>query len=263
VIQGDYDQVFLAFLDVLGFKDFVKNNDHGKVARVYDNLFSPNAELAASRGKFKVVSHPDGGQRAIADLGQAVVSSMVISDSIILWTKDGSMRSFIDIVAVTRSLLVLSIYAGLPLRGGIAMGALSFRSSASAAGLVQLQNTIVGAALVKAYSLESEQEWSGCAVDDECLDHCRRSYDGQPDLSDLATIEYLIEKKLLVQYPIPFKNEIRKDATAIDWPNANKTRLAERTCRESFEMHGKRADGPGVREKIENTIAFLRQVRPE
>jgi len=119
------ENTIVAFLDILGFKDLVNNNGHDKLIRVYQNLLLPIVQHSSTFGKYKVIKKEDGQSLAVADSSKAVISSLVISDSIVLWTPIASMKSFIDIAIVVRNLLVSGMYSGLPLRGAISIGPLS------------------------------------------------------------------------------------------------------------------------------------------
>jgi len=61
-------------------------------------------------------------QHATYDSSNIKVNSIIISDSVVIWTDDNSMKSFVDIIAVLRHLLNYSLKMGLPLRGSLVEG---------------------------------------------------------------------------------------------------------------------------------------------
>lgn len=87
---------FVAFMGVLGFKEMVENSTREKLVRVYNNAFISNATFALSNGKFITVNSHDG-QYVTADLSQPLSSCLIVSDSVMFWTEDTSITSFVNI----------------------------------------------------------------------------------------------------------------------------------------------------------------------
>jgi hypothetical protein len=115
---------FVAFMDVLGFKDMVENCTHEKLERVYKNAFVTNTTYSLAKGKVVPV-HTEAGDFVTPDLSNPLTSCLIVSDSVILWTNDASMLSFINIVSTVGKILASGIYTGRPMRGGIALGEFS------------------------------------------------------------------------------------------------------------------------------------------
>ena len=111
----------VAFLDVLGFSDFVDNNDHSVLINIYNNIFTIFTTLGLACGQVKFVNN-NGSGYATPDVSYMNVNSLIVSDSIILWTDNSSPKSFEDIVSCVRQTLSLSFVSGLPLRGSIVEG---------------------------------------------------------------------------------------------------------------------------------------------
>ena len=248
---------FVAFLDVLGFKAMVENVNHEKLRRVYENFLS-NVASALSNGKFKIVESPSG-QVAIADLAAPLSSSITVSDSVIFWTEDTSMKSFISICAATRNLIVLGIYTGLPMRGGIAMGDLSHLKSAPNSPEAFGFQTVFGKGLVRAYEDESVHEWMGCVISDECVaayeDICTL-HAGQDE--ELATLDYLISAGFIVRYPAPRKSGDSVQRWVINWPKGNPAGIPIDIVESSFTMHNKTLGTMSASAKLDNTLKFLK-----
>lgn len=125
--------------------------------------------------------------------------------------------------------------------------------------------SLVGKALVDAYDLERDKEWSGAIVSDEFIEefqeHVRRLIDTPGlDTSELATLDYLVEQGLLLRYPVPGKNSEGVEHWTIGWPNYNPDRPGNELVRAAFASHGK--DPEPAAAKIENTLAYLTIARP-
>jgi hypothetical protein len=120
---------YVAFLDILGFSDLVRSNSDDALMRVYNNLFLSVVALSLSGGAFKTID-AGGQQVAIADSEKIKINSLIVSDSVICWTPNDSMKSFIDITTAVSKIMVSGIFVGLPLRGAISIGPLSIVSHA-------------------------------------------------------------------------------------------------------------------------------------
>lgn len=135
--------------------------------------------------------------------------------------------------------MVGGFMAGMPLRGGIAKGPLTVKTSS-------LGNTFYGLGLTKAYLLESQQEWSGCIIEHGIV---------EPILGNFSeTSRFLNENYLIEQYEVPLKNGIHEEYWTLNWPLLlvrNKDEI-----KAMFEEKGKRSEHPSVITKIENTVDF-------
>jgi hypothetical protein len=140
-----YEQSYVAFLDILGFKEIVTSNAHGQLSALYETF--ENYVVSKTLDPFSKITL-EGINR---------VGCNIVSDSIFLWTRDTSTLSFIQLTAMVNKLLVAGFMADIPLRGGIAKGPLTVKTSA-------LGNTFFGLGLTTAYQLELKQAWSGCII---------------------------------------------------------------------------------------------------
>lgn len=251
-----YRNCYVAFLDVLGFKELVEGSTHDHLHRLYSNAFVSNAAMSVSNGAFKVVEG-ETGQIAIPDFAKAKVSCLVVSDSVLLYSSDDSMTSFIDICAAVGKLMVSGFFTGLPMRGGISLGPISIFGG-EVPGVEFGIHGLVGLPLVRAYGEEAAYEWAGCTIEPLCIDHYRQqSEQFRTQVPDLATIEVLSARGMLTQYAAPLKKGTTVERWVIDWPNHNKSTVSTDTVRKAFGMHGKPIDAPSVQQKIANTLAFL------
>ena len=249
---------YVAFLDVLGFKDMVENSCHTKLYNVYKNLFISNAEMALSNGKYKVVEGQDG-EVAVADLSEIQVQCLVVSDSVILWANDASMKSFIDICVTAGRLVLAGVYTGLPMRGAISMGELSSISASAGQGNALNVQTVFGLGLVQAYREERRHEWAGIVVEDHCIENYQQQSKAAALESEVADLEYLTKVGLLRCYDVPLKNETLESRWTVNWPKLNRGGVTERAVRESFGRHNKATQDSSVQRKIANTLAYVQE----
>ena len=251
---------YVAFLDVLGFKNMVEKSPHEKLERVYQNAFILNATSSLANGKVIPVK-TDQGEYVTPDLSDPLTSCLIVSDSVILWTENVSMRSFVNIFSAVGKILVSGFYTGLPMRGGIAIGDLSNLSLNPAAHDKVLIQSVFGKALTKAYTIESDQQWAGCAISEECIDQYNREASRLiGTVENLATIEHIISQRILLRYPVPKKNGTREDMWVVNWPRFNRDLPTNQTVVDAFAMHNKDASHPAVQTKLKNTLAFLNYV---
>jgi hypothetical protein len=234
-------QKFIAFLDILGFKELIENNSHEKVVESYKEIFKLN--YFRSFGIFL--------ENPALDKDDAKLNSIIISDSILVWTDEANNNSFLKLIMVVKALLYSSLEAGLPLRGAIDIGELS---EITIEELNVYNNrtapVILGAGLTKAYKLESPQQWSGCIVSPECIEAFIK-------LSSNVTIKDLEEIGILLPYKVPLKSGKLNEFYTLNWPQTTlEKQLSNESIRASFKEHNKIIDVWDVENKIKNTIEF-------
>lgn len=184
---------FVAFLDILGFKDIVENREHTALIELIKT--------------FKSAVDQSNSLHLTKDLNDKVslVNYITFSDSIVLYTDGMESYDFFRLVHAVKILIGCSLGGGTPLRGSIAHG--DFYAD-------KTNNIFVGKALVTAYQNEGKQQWAGAYICDQTIDFILSSY---PDILDkLKNYAYLIE------YEIPFKSNINmesKNRFAINWAN--------------------------------------------
>jgi hypothetical protein len=190
------DPVYVAFLDILGFKEMVKNNNINQLFDIYkDFLLRMDTLLEFFESRF-----------SSKDFRNTTVNSLFVSDNLILWTEDFSQISLTKLTSIVSGLITESFVKGTPIRGSITTGEI-------AAGSTFRNQTIVGPGLVKSYELERIQEWAGCAISQECLDRFN-SLSSEPDGKKQ---DFLTDLSLLVNYSIPTKSQRSKIKTAVNW----------------------------------------------
>lgn len=259
--QTSSGDAYVAFLDVLGFKALVENNTHEELLRIYDKALLGGITLGLSNRKYMIVNGPDG--RSFTNDTTAVpVNSLVVSDSVIIWSSDDSARSFNEVVSVVRGVIAHSHFNGLPLRGAISLGPVSWMDSRLGSATHNVQSSVFGVGLTKAYQLEKDQDWAGCVVADESL---RRFEERLGSRASGKTLLEIRDSLGLIQYRIPFKTG-PKEMTAVDWVNHPEVGIYSDNAGNAFIEHGKitnEDDYEAIRKKVENTLTFVRHVNPD
>lgn len=235
-----FNTPIFGFLDILGFKQLVKNNDHKTLVSLYRKLISN-----------QVRAYKSIASNLIKESSLQVVN---ISDSIIIWTKNSRESSFIELLFAVNSFMQVSIQIGIPLRGAVLMGDIEVIEE-------EKNLSIFGRALVDAYELESKQMWSGCYVYNNIFKFLQSIQENIVNRKDKIITEKL--KSLIVETEIPMKKENKEFTSVsgyvINW--ASGLTLTEEKIKESFSKYNKRKNEKGdvakdTNIKIENTIKF-------
>ncbi len=137
---------FVAFLDIMGFKDMVLRKPHYEVNKLLESLQPDirNIEHTAIIG-MKMRK----GQKSIEEQVQTrrVIRPVSFSDSIILISVDNSFLSAVNILLNTGWIFQEAITKGLPMKGAIAYGEMT----------VDIENSLYfGKPLIDAYELHKE-----------------------------------------------------------------------------------------------------------
>lgn len=253
----DYEQAYIAYFDVLGFKKLVENNDHENLKTIYDKVFTQ----MAIRG-----STLDG----ISSI--PLIFSLIISDTIIFWTDASHSQNIWLIMTCAKQLLACSLEDGLPLRGCVIRGPLSIKQFASeSSDLTEPLSTItalVGKSIADAHKIAEEQNWSGCIIDESVM---KKNYDEDERIinEESSLIQQLIKTRTCVKYDVPLKCGHTESKYVIDWTDNPllKTHqfLTKDLIRDSFYKHNK-LDGQkplpeDVKKKLSNTLKFFDEIK--
>ena len=257
-----YPNTYVANLDLLGFKDLVTNNSHEELMKIYTMLTEHVAQSVALYRFNKEESV--AGVSIKPKLSDVQINSMVISDSVILWSNDTSVRSFFDMVVTVWNMLSFGVFLGIPMRGGLVVGPITIINEKLASNADNQQITFVGKAIVDSHVLEQQQQWSGCVVSKEslaaygsALEQELKTTSDPKRLMRAVSVESLIARGFIIEYDVPFKDGKRKEMV-INWPRLMNPRLSDGTVANSFYQHKKKPQDKYSLAKIENTMDFLR-----
>lgn len=235
---------FVAFFDILGFKDLVEKNNHEDLMELYNDSLYVTLDLTDSifTPIYNAIT-PDAEKESLD------IKTFVISDSIILVQNDFTQRGLLNLIAKSQALASIAMSDGIPVRGGISFGPVSVIQN-------KRGTTIVGSGLTKAYTIEASQQWSGGVIDKECFALF-------PYVHGKDFIQKLLENKvnpLIIKYNVPLKGSKYKVGYCINWPQ-NRLLKNEEDIRAAFLKHKKEIPSEREQEKVENTVKFFNHVK--
>jgi hypothetical protein len=248
---------YVAFLDILGFKRIsdVHSSEHLKL--LYEKFYGI-IEHGLSNGRY-VLSQDDDKEYIRPDSRQATVNSLLISDSVLLWTNDGLAESFANIVEGVRSLLAFSIIGRIPLRGAISIAPRKLLLEQWPRENDGFKDSLFAKAFDDAAKAEKDQQWCGCEITEAAIE-CYRKNCGQAPL----------EKTHILFYPIP-REEGQSDGFVVDWVNHQQAGINVQNVTNAFappinpnatEWEKFKSDEwPRVAIKLTNTIKFVEYVK--
>lgn len=217
---------YVAFLDILGFKQIVDNNHHRDLESLYDT-FSDYVVTKTTELSDKYALHEGLGK----------VHCTIISDSIVMWTDNTNVNSFMHLSILVSKMLVAGLMADMPLRGGISKGEITVKNT-------NLGRTIFGKALTEAYTLETIQQWSGCVVKPGIIEECMADY----QFKDVLENDFHY-----IEYDVPTKSGIQK-LWCLNWPLILVRNQED--FRPMFEKHGKAITSESEEQKLYHTVDF-------
>ena len=246
------DKRYIAFLDILGFKDLIARNDLDTVAELYHRfqqaLFYTMAQSNMS-WRLDNLNNDD-----LPGIDKSPLNSLIISDSILLWTDDDSGKDFVQLLWTVKFYLDLAFSFGIPLRGAITFGELAVNTGQyDKSNKIAGYSTILGKPLTDAFVLENQAEWSGCIVDSNCIEY----YDDYIDDEENGVNSSFLEKiALLKKYHVPMKKGKLKEFHTVNWTTITSKRIDRKQIREAFGQHNKNVNNWNVEMKIRNTLDF-------
>ena len=249
---------FFGYLDILGFKDVVKNNTFDQLKDIVERFTVKCAEtMDRSRS---ILSNT----RISIDSG---VHARIVSDSILVWTeKDDQLKQFEDLLHIVNAMLASGFQQGLPLRGAVTFGEL-FLGNVKIPESIPLDfsfdtGSVYGKALVEAYELESKMDWSGAILTPRAWAKVEGEFERWGEGSVImrsgsikSSIDLFNHYPYLLWYDVPFKNGTRKRAIAFNWNYKPGFELSAEMIRKAFTQRCG-TDDTAVKLKLKETIRF-------
>jgi len=238
---------YIAYLDILGFKDLARNNDIGHLQELYkrsiEDGFKESLGLANKIGTQFIDNK---------------LNVIVISDSVIIWSEYDSFNAFAKLVVTVNFLMYSFMYKGLPLRGAIVYDELEAISIPEYIDVFNLPSkSIIGKGLINAYSLETSQNLVSCLIEDDCINHFKDQTPTENNNVDIFNFKEMVHWEFIIEYDLPTKEGLNR-VHVINWPRAIRTKKpSAEDIRAQFSKHKKNIDNNEVRTKIENTISFV------
>lgn len=136
------DKRFVAFLDILGFKDMVMRSSHIDIYAKLDKL---------SKAK-KAIEEATKNYDLDDKVGNGEIYTVSFSDSIVVFSKTDDLDNFKFFLVAVRWIFAKAIENEIPLKGGIAHGEISLNKS---------EQIYFGQAIIDAYQLEEDVNYFG------------------------------------------------------------------------------------------------------
>lgn len=240
-------EVYLAYFDFMGFKQFILNNEDEHLIYRMRHIFR-DMEMCLGKGKFQ---QPGSGV-LLADISKSKINCLNISDTVLFWTNDLSEDSLHELIEVGYEFNWREILYNFPLRGAIVKGTIrlvSGKDDSEKGGSYSVQ-CLYGKGLVYAHDLAEKQQWAGTIIDETVI-------------SDLEKFEKggILVKKNMVDYAVPLKNNTTRHSKVFKLKQGP---LNEESLKNSlgnidhvFALDNKGTEHPDVQEKIKNTKDFL------
>ena len=249
-------KVFFCYLDVLGFKNALKDKSDTDQVRIINSLFGYTVYSVPN-----FIEQPDT-TKSIIDLESSNINSILISDSILLWTNDCDYDSLLQFIYKVQGLIQAAFMGGFPLRGTIEYGGIYHQEK-----LIPTKHSynhfdlIGGSALINAYQQEQNFEWMGCVISSNCMDKIRQLIIEHEGISDFK-IANIFKKNTLIEYEAPKKSGKLESYFTINWVNLIVRGIYLKSgILDIFIMHNKTQGIPWeVKRKIDNTTHYVKYI---
>ncbi|NQY30067.1 MAG: hypothetical protein HRT69_11420 [Flavobacteriaceae bacterium] len=241
-------EVYLAYFDYLGFKEFIENNEDDVLMRRMGHIFR-DIEGALGQGKYR---EPQNGI-ILSDISDSNVNCLNISDTVLFWTNQCDYQSLTELIKVAYQFNWMQNGYNFPIRGSIVKGKIrlvSGKQTNSNGGSYSVQ-CLYGKGLIKAHDKAEYQNWAGTVIDESIIMDLEKNTTGMEFLSDYA-----------LKYKVPYKGDIDieeeyvlklvkgiTDETALKNIKASITGV--------FALDNKSTEPKTVQLKIENTLKFI------
>lgn len=116
---NDTCERFVAFLDIMGFKDMVFRNTHEKIYNILIEFKKRLDDIENTIGR--TPKKPDEKSRSNSE-NDHPIGQVIFSDSIILVTNDDSFDSFVNLVSSIFWIFNFALPNNIPIKGAIAYG---------------------------------------------------------------------------------------------------------------------------------------------
>lgn len=184
-IKEETEDRFVAFLDVLGFKELVNKNNLNDLDSYFSKLTDVLYTLHSKSEK---------------------IDSIIISDSIILMAPPG-LQGFKELIKAIQTIQSQLLWRKIILRGAVSYGPLYFNED---------KNIIVGKGYIRAYLLEQEASFPRVIIDPAIIKLFET--DKQGFLRQVnGTLEFNYEKRLI--YKPGLNSKLPHDCIFIDYAN--------------------------------------------
>jgi hypothetical protein len=136
------DNRFVAFFDILGFKDLVMRTNHKEI---YDKL----NELSRIN---KILKNAPSDNKISKIYSQSEIYTASFSDSVVFFSKDDDITNFKFLIIAIMTFMSAAIAQSIPIKGGIAHGKVSINKS---------KQIYFGQPIIDAYLIQEDVNYFG------------------------------------------------------------------------------------------------------
>ncbi|MGD8786577.1 MAG: hypothetical protein PVJ60_04065 [Phycisphaerales bacterium] len=239
---GAKNKRYVAFFDILGFKEAVQND----LDEAWGALEDVRVSMEETLNTF--IKTPD---EIILTRNSERTAATNFSDSILIFSLKGNSNDLHSILILSTALFAKSLNRCVPLRGGISYG--NFYCNYE-------KNLFCGVPMIRAYELAESAQWSGIIIDDNVAKH----YLKNPIKS--------YGKSALMRYLVPVKNKRtirKKEPWVLNWPLVCKNNfntnppISAKLYSKAFESLFKSSYDKwpeDIQAKYDNTVEFINSV---
>ncbi|MGB3606954.1 hypothetical protein [Psychroserpens sp.] len=224
------DRRFVAFLDILGFKDLVMRKSHDEIYQILNQI---------SKSKKLIEEGAD-----LKEVGDAEVYVVSFSDSIVIFSKNDNIDNFNYFLLATRWLFTGAFNKQIPLKGALAYGEVSLNKT---------EQIYFGQPIIDAYLMEEDVNYMG-VVAHNSIDEYISKLENEKDLNRID--------KILFEEKTPLKCGSLTH-TNLNWFKIIKQKDTEdfdfQDVKDKINLFKKSSSGP-ARKYIDNTISVLEKV---
>lgn len=218
----------VAYFDILGFREKVKNLTIDELAELYSKLIFNTQKKFFLDYNFQI-------QRA------ETFKRFIFSDSIFLLAYEDTEQGFIDLFTYAWRMMQIALAMDFPMRGAITYGDIYAEQS---------RGIFIGDSIVNAAIWESKQDWMGAVVDKTAIERYHSIFEGD----DLFPQIY---RTLLPTYPVPLKDGSVDIQNVINW---RLNIISQQGIKALFQYD---ANDEAVDRKIQNTLTFAKTIREQ
>lgn len=166
------DKRFVAFFDILGFKDLVMRNTHEEIYKLLSEISEMRKEIETWKDD------------SIGRYANSEIYTVSFSDSIVLFSKTDSIEDFDLFIYSVRWFFANSMKKLIPLKAAMAYGEIS---------LNQTQQIYFGQPIIDAYLLEEELNYFGIIFHNTIEEYYIKNFEGS--INKEACIEIMTPLK--------------------------------------------------------------------
>ena len=159
-------EVYLAYFDFMGFKQFIYNNDDEILMRRMGHIFR---DIETSLGLGKYQESQNGV--ILADLSKSKLNCLNISDTVLIWTNECSSESLLELINVAYLFNWRENGYNFPVRGSVVKGKIrevTGKNTNSEGGSYSVQ-CVYGKAMIDAHLKAENQNWAGTVIDERVV----------------------------------------------------------------------------------------------